>query len=483
MLLACIVAGMFGPVLAWAQADRSHYRSVLKVSCDLPNGRTMKSTGFVWRDSRTVVTTLHGVAGCSKIIVYSEALNEDSRLATVERANLEADLALLKLDKPFDLPPLAHATAEPAVRGEHFTMLGYPRQTVRLSAYQLEFIEGMTGVTITLNDAYGSVDGQRELFRGVDFPKSSAAVFRVKTTIASGQSGAPIIDSRGRVVAIVDGGLLGGALPLNWSIAAHRYLPGLSNATDPIPTRPSQWTALMSSLTPAGPAKAVALPERAQAGRPAADTALVRVRSMTLDQLEAIVREKEKKNPGSGREESFQYIRSEIGAAEAKRLTFDVFEDPRTGATIGVPSRVELRWNPQLRALDAVSASGKVRVIIGVQESASFDEAMTAGSKAFVGKVMSLATWKSPAPDTATFTHFDRRMQHANRANFFDGADRVTRAPISVNLSLTASGRQLLGYAIFGPKPFPGPDLPPQDFALYFMMQLGAQHLSGFARQ
>jgi len=173
------------------------------------------------------------------------------------------------------------------------------------------------------------------------------------------------------------------------------------------------------------------------------------------------------------------FIRQTLTPAEFDRLSFDIWEDPATGATFGVPASVKLAWNAGIAAVDASTPSGKARMIIGVLTSPSYADAKVSGRQAFLNPIVKLAQWKQ-SPASLTLSRDGDSVEYANNANFFHGVDRSTGQPVSLNLSLTVSGRQLLGYAVYGPEDI-ARDLSPQDLATYLMMQMGAQNLSDFA--
>jgi len=474
ILLITRVVSMVLPATVLAQQDRTPYQSVVKIICDLPGQKQMKATGFVWRDTVHVVTALHAVAGCDKVIVKSEHLDGAQSLATVEKANLEADLALLKLTRALDLVPLKHATSEPNT-SDQFTTVGYPHSVNQMIDVRTEFAGGLKGGMTTLN-AFNAVDGQDDLFAGVPYPKTSVSIFRVTTLLQPGQSGAPILDKSGRVVAIADGGLLDGWRGLNWSIPAHKYLPGLPDSGDEIPNKPSKWALHFSNVTTTQ-TKSIAIPPSAQTGGTATASELRHVRTMTLGALDALLHRKQTPD------DNIKFIReSEVeSSAEFDQLSFEIYEDPVTGATLGVPSGTDLAWNGDMRMLEAKSKSGAARLFIGVLTNASYAQAKVAGRQAFVSKLTPLAKW-TESPAAIRFVHVDDSLEWANNAGFFSGTDSANGMPIDLLLSLSVSGTQLLGYAVYGPSDILK-DLSRQDVITYLMMQMSAQHLSGFAQQ
>ncbi len=455
---------------AEAQQDREAAGSgLVRIRCKLDSGGEMASTGFAWRDSLHVVAALHAVAGCRQLLVRRES--GSGTTARVRRGSLVADLALLELAENIGLTPLQHVTSLPDPRGEYFTW-GYPHAIAESTDTRTFFAGGQKGGLTTLREAFTGVDQLEELFDGQNYPQEGTSILRVTTTLQPGQSGAPILDRDGRVVAIADGGLLDGWKGINWSIPAHVYLPELPNSRDPIPTRPSAWAALHSKVTPAE-VKTVALPPPDQPGGFAAAGELVRVRTMSLADLEALL--DRQGNPDG----NIDFIRSSlVSAAEFERLSFDIYEDVSTGATLGVPSGLDLAWNGELRALEARTESGAVRMIIGVLPYPTYAEAKDAGRDAFIDKIVDLADW-TESPRDMGYVNLDDDFEWANNAGFFGGRDRATGEASDLLLSITVSGSELLGYAIYGPEDIL--ELEPKDTATYLMMQMSAINLSGFA--
>jgi len=462
------------PAAAQPQSLRPFYASVVQVSCQLPNGETLISTGFAWREPDWVVTALHGAAGCTGLSVFNESTGKRSP-AKVQRAHLESDLALLKLERGLDMKPLQHLTAAPELNQDRYTVVGYPQGIKRLDTDEVRFSDGTQGWMTTL-DAFDGMKGAKELFAGVQFPSKAATIFRVKSPLAPGQSGAPILDSKGRVVAIVDGGMLGSVSPLNWSMPAHKYLAALVDSTNAPPTQPSRWTSHFSQRVEAEP-KFVALPERRAAPGAAPDAvSLRRLRTMSLNDLEAHLKKKGRWKEDGG---NLTFIRQTVAPQELASLTFDIYFDPVTGATFGVPTLSRLTWNAQRGVLETVIPSGKARMMISVQTVASYEQGKTVGKRAFTDLVMPLASWQTSPATLELFN--DDAYQYAQGANFFPGRDAQGKE-VNVNLWFAASGRQVLGYAVYGPSDI-GKDLGDFDRALYLMMQFGAFNLSGFAQQ
>ncbi len=456
---------------ALAQPLQSIYPSVVQIQCRLPDGKSLVSTGFSWREPQQVVTALHGAAGCSSLNVYSE-VSEQRSPARVLRVHLESDLALLQLERAIGLRPLAHAASLPDMERERFTVIGYPQGIRTLDTDTVRFTPGVRGWTTTL-DVFDSLQGKVDLFAGISHPLKSATIFRVKSLLQPGQSGAPIVDSQGRVVAIVSGGMLDGDRGLNWSIPAHVYLPKLPDSPNPPPKVASPWTAHFASREPLAPRSEPALPSPPA---PPDAQALRRLHTRSLDAVEAMLRRTGRWDEDGG---NITIIRQILGAQQAARLGIDVLYHPPTGATFGVPSGLPVRWNAALNRLEAATPGGSSRLFIGVSVAPSFAQAKTDGKRAFIDGLMPLARWEV-SPQTLELRE-GADDEYAQWANFFDGRDAQGRQ-VSLNLAVKALGRGVLGYAILSPKDIAA-SLPPDELALHLMMQYGIHHYSDFARQ
>jgi hypothetical protein len=463
VVVAALLAGTT-PAVVDAQADRVSANSVVKITCKLPGGKQMDATGFIWHSPTQAVTALHAAVGCTSLIVWSEAKKTETT-ATLDKASLEGDLALLSLAKSLDVPPLNYDPDQPDTRARYFVW-GYPHGVPQMRDDEVRMSGGLSGGVTTLDEAYGGEKELDAMLAGQDFPRADTSVLAIPTLLQPGQSGAPIMDSQGRVVAIADGGLLGGWRGLNWGIPAYVYLPRLPDSGDPKPTKASKWAIQYSEVTvaPSGP---VAMPADS-----AGASQLRRVRRVTLAQLE-------QQMLAAGEDTgNVKFIR-ETAPEAFPQLAFDIYEDPNTGASLGVVAGMSLKWNGH--QLEADLPSGAARMFVDVTTAASHVQARRQ-AKVFADSLVHLASWdKSPA-SLADFnsSNTDPASEWANDASFFHGVDAVTGLPTELNLSLTADGPRFMGYGLYRPAKIE--KLPPADLVGYLMMQFAAQELTAFPR-
>ncbi len=483
LAILAVSLSFVGGAEAESARDRESAGSVVQVRCVTDQGGS-KATGFVWPQPGFVVTALHAVAACPSILVFSEPAMKQSA-ARLESVLLEADLALLRLSDDMGLTAIAHQQDEPNPRGSYY-IWGYPLVEEEMSGKRLDFADGWKGGMTKLGTAFASGE-LYDLFDAQDYPTEDTQILRVASTIQPGHSGAPILSTLdGRVVAIADGGLLDGWRGVNWSIPAHIYLARLQTSLDPFPKSRPQEKGLFSQTTAVeGAASRVplgAVPEAGSASESAGSLGeLVLVRTISLADLAAIMAAEQDDFFG----EMVPLILEQAqGLSPPPDLSFDIYEDFRTGSTIGVPAGLALFWDDEIGALLGFGESDAVILIIGVLRSASYEEARDLAPQTFIEGFSWFANWQED-PAGFAYDHRDDEIEHANHAGFYAGrhagfqaaGEDMTGEEVSLQISLTVSGRDLLGYAFLSVSS----KMTDRDWVNYMMMQLGAEKLSDFA--
>jgi S1-C subfamily serine protease len=142
------------------------------------NPGTYGGSGFAISNNGYVVTNYHVIAGADSIYIQNTK-GEAFKAASVFE-DISSDLAILKItDSTFKGQPLPY-TLKPqhVLRGEAVFTLGYPRDEI---VYGEGYISAQTG------------------FNG------DSAAYQVSIPVNPGNSGAPLMDSKGDVVGIVTG--------------------------------------------------------------------------------------------------------------------------------------------------------------------------------------------------------------------------------------------------------------------------------------
>ncbi len=473
--VATLAFCLAGQGSALAEKDKVSSGSVVQVRCVSDQGGS-KATGFVWPTRGFVVTALHAVAACPTILVFSEPAEEQSE-AKLESVLLEADLALLRLEDDMGLAPIAHQQEEPNTRDSYY-IWGYPLVEEEMSGKRLEFADGYKGGVTSLGTAFASKQLD-DLFATQSYPTEDTQILRVASTIQPGHSGAPILSTLdGRVVAIADGGLLDGWRGINWSIPAHIYLAQLKTSSDAFPTSRPEEKGLFSQATAVqGPATEIALKSssgnHSEDGNSGGLDELILVRSLTLADLAAVM-QREGDDFWGELVPSIHSIAQNLSSPPD--LSFDIYEDFVTGSTIGVPAGLETFWDDEIGALVAFGESDSVALVVAVFRFDSYEEAREIAPLAFVDIFYEGIDWTED-PAGFQFDPENDGFEYANNAGFFAGVEQSSGDTVDLQISMTVSGRDFLGYAVLSV-----PDkMSDRDWVNHMMMQLGAAKLSDFA--
>jgi hypothetical protein len=198
-------------------------RSTVRVeSSQCPGLKT--GSGFVWNSAVHIVTSFHVVAGCRQVEV--RFANGQLLPARIIRRLIRHDLALLQVSGSPTAPVLSHSTVMPTSTVWIYAW-GYPVKIKGLLDSQVRRRE----VGTTLRNLLPS-DLQAKILQ-IGMPHLDSQIYLLGgERVLPGESGGPIVNAGGAVVAIVDGGLEQGAAEINWAIPAAQ-LPLLRASTEP----------------------------------------------------------------------------------------------------------------------------------------------------------------------------------------------------------------------------------------------------------
>jgi len=229
LLAAVVAAAIGGAALAddgpSAAVLRETAPAVLRVTASQCGGAApdRAASGFAYGSANQVVTALHVVQGCQTISVGYQGITELP--AYITHVLQDADLALLQVEGDANVAPLVETDRAGDVN-EVVHVYGYALGQATRENRRLIVTAANDGGS-RLRDAVND-DVRRELQRN-GFPSLDALVLRVDGNLLPGHSGAPIIDSSGRVIAIGSGGLERGAVGVGWAVRA-TYLTLLLDA-------------------------------------------------------------------------------------------------------------------------------------------------------------------------------------------------------------------------------------------------------------
>jgi len=186
---------------------------VVRVIADEDGKKQRVGTGFIWPDAGHAVTALHVVAGDDEVIIeYAASDKVEPRRARLERLNQAADLALLSIEDPLDRQP-GNVVADPATAQGELWVLGFP---LGLRAPRSRHLAVSDIAPTLLSEGMEAEDRKRLTELG--FPALDIQVIHLEGDLVPGDSGAPIFNASGEIVAAGIGGLRGGTIGLGWGM-------------------------------------------------------------------------------------------------------------------------------------------------------------------------------------------------------------------------------------------------------------------------
>ncbi len=195
-------------------------QSVVKIEAG-----TSSATGFIWKDPQFVVTSLHVIDGQRKITANYVNANGQivaSSPAIVERVLKKSDLVMLRLENPQKRPVL-QADLSPLKVKQSLDAVGFPLNIAGYSSTEVKVRFG--------GDQLRSILPSKVLKKIGEYPSITLKILNLEGNLVPGLSGGPIVDDKGQVVGIVDGGLESGAIGISWGIPASE-LQLLAQSTD-----------------------------------------------------------------------------------------------------------------------------------------------------------------------------------------------------------------------------------------------------------
>lgn len=143
--------------------------------------RVAAGTGFVWDREGHIVTNNHVVENASQVLVRPPGGGQDIA-ATIVGTAPAYDLAVLRLSRPMNAPPLAIGTSHDLQVGQATFAIGNP----------FGFDQTLTSGIVSAIGRQLPTEGGREI----------GDVIQTDAAINPGNSGGPLLDSAGRVIGV-----------------------------------------------------------------------------------------------------------------------------------------------------------------------------------------------------------------------------------------------------------------------------------------
>ncbi len=187
------------------------------------------ASGFLWKETNQVVTSLHAMQESAKImIVYTDASGKSSiKKATIEKVYKPADLVMLKV--------------EGTIPSGFVAFNSYNDNKIEYAAdiHAFGYNSGAEGSSSRkLSKGYASPEILSKIIppkdviaiKNAGMPDLDLDIFYLQGSLLPGFSGAPAVNKNGELIGICDGGLENGASNVSWIIPA-KYLVDLENST------------------------------------------------------------------------------------------------------------------------------------------------------------------------------------------------------------------------------------------------------------
>jgi hypothetical protein len=344
---------------------------------DVLSGSSIVGVGFVWPDKNHIVTALHVVAGRSsfKVKSYTPGQKGIYAVESVTKILKEADLALLKLAQPIDVPIMRISNENPEA-GNTYRMYRTTPGGGRIAG----FTKRLEPEVETLEFYIGK--NKPKLYNALlqqGYPQLTVKIARVVDPIKKGDSGSPICNTKGELIGIIDGGLYEGLRDYNWAIIASEYLDDLN---DPLNDEK------FSSVSETNPniylvSEDIAEEKQLDFGNSVLEktfTTTIQDINKTLDLTKKEISDDNK---------FYDDILVDTGL-DLRKHKVDIYQDANSGASIAVPSNLQLTISNSRQNnlyLYASSPSGNVKMIFSLQNNLQYSEVH---NNNFINELLSL---------------------------------------------------------------------------------------------
>lgn len=212
VLLLLTIAFRYTPLHAQLSSEFVT-NSVMKITVSYDDGKEY-ATGFLWKDKKTLVTSYHVVKSGYKSITVQDIQGWKAS-AKISKVYKPADLMLLEItSEPGESWTPFNVTSPKVDIGEKTKAYGYNGTASGIVPISLEKAEVFPSSTLR----YAIPVHDRDALEELGFPSLKLPIMYLLGSLLPGYSGSPIVNQRGQLVAIGDGGLNKGTTSSSWGI-------------------------------------------------------------------------------------------------------------------------------------------------------------------------------------------------------------------------------------------------------------------------
>lgn len=176
--------------------------------------RSRVGSGFLWRDTNTIVTALHLVVGATRIGVQQLCGGElEFRQATLTHVNIAADLAVITITTPTSCGQPIPTQAEHVPDGSALWIVGFPIDATEVRSVE---VKSSDIAPATLRGVLNT-EQQAQLNR-LGLPSLNLSILQLEGGPLPGNSGSMVITQAGNLFGIANGGLQQGTIGIGWAI-------------------------------------------------------------------------------------------------------------------------------------------------------------------------------------------------------------------------------------------------------------------------
>ncbi|MEZ4618058.1 MAG: trypsin-like peptidase domain-containing protein [Caldilineaceae bacterium] len=193
------------PAIYRIKSDRCSFEPVARLQ-----------TGFRVEGQPGIITALHGVLDCETVSAVSGDSQKIINDLTIAAVDIERDVALLsstELDQSPDEALVVSSLATTEILTASLHVIGYPLGLDEQDMDEIESVRDIESLDAVIPDEQETPE-----FIKRKSPDLGIDVLNLQVQLLPGHSGAPVLDTEGHLVGVVNGGLHHGTVARSWAM-------------------------------------------------------------------------------------------------------------------------------------------------------------------------------------------------------------------------------------------------------------------------